>query len=142
MQTIRRLFSSVLLTTCQTGIYLPYFLSASVDKPLLYRLCLGHHQAHHLPWRAQDRGTGRGQHCNHVKGGPGGTGVPSQKWTDPSVSRTNVSSGCREEPFVAALRCRCHSTSHRSLLLKRSAFHLCTVVCRLHQTSRLQYLMQ
>lgn len=78
---------SVLLTTCQTGESL-YVLSACIVTSLCLslRLSVGHHQAYHLSWRAQDRSVGRGQHRHHPERGLGGAGVPSQKRADPSVS--------------------------------------------------------
>lgn len=49
------------------------------------RLRVGHHQAHHLTRRAQERSVGRGQHRYDPEGSLRGAGVPSQKRTDSSV---------------------------------------------------------
>lgn len=73
--------------TCQTG-YFHRVPQACVVTCLCLtcRLSVGHHQAYHLSWWAQDRSAGWGKHRHHLERSAGGAGVPPQKRADSSVS--------------------------------------------------------
>lgn len=86
--------------TCQTG-YFHHILRACVVTCLCLtcRLSVGHHQAYHLSWWAQDRSAGWGKHRLHLERSAGGAGVPPQKRADSSVSSRDASPGCGEKLF-------------------------------------------
>lgn len=61
-----------------------------INFPLLCslsRLCAGCDQTYHLTRRTQDRRTGWSHHSYCVKRRPWGSGVPTQEWTNPQVTR-------------------------------------------------------
>lgn len=99
-------------------------VAMSCDNPLPFcRLRVGHHQAHHLTWRAQERCAGRSQHRYHAERSPRGAGVPPQKWTDSSVRLGETWCDCR-----------CQTAP----LSGSQPFHLCS----LNSISLFQYLIQ
>lgn len=111
--------------TCQTGDSSHVLSTHHVTSCFFsLRLSVGHHQAYHLSWWAQDRSTGWGQHRQHPERSVGGAGVPSQKRADSSVSYSDVLPGiatvCHHtlhsrlgsEAFISAYECAVWTRSH------------------------------